>query len=169
LHFDISIFHRNHQNKHYVIYIIESLSVFPEIKPLFFVFKKICQLFNLHDPQSGGLKTYALFLMISSVVKSMPTKNLGELFFHIALYFGFYFEYSFDEYHLSNSNKLEDILNDPEMKFNFIDPFNSKNNIGGKNIKTKDMQNMFRSIYYFMNQQIKTPYLPQIFELNFLF
>ena len=55
------------------------------------------------------------------------------------------------------------------MKFNFMDPFNSKNNIGGKNIKTKDMQTMFRSIYYFMNQQIATPYLPQLFELNLLF
>ena len=50
-----------------------------------------------------------------------------------------------------------------------MDPFNSKNNIGGKNIKTKGMQTMFRSIYYFMNQQIATPYLPQLFELNLLF
>lgn len=50
-----------------------------------------------------------------------------------------------------------------------MDPFNSKNNIGGKNIKTKDMQTMFRSAYYFMNQKIATPYLPQLFELNLLF
>lgn len=94
--FDIAIFHRNHLNKQYATYILESLSGFPEIKPLFFVFLTMCRNFGLHDPQAGGLKTYALFLMISSVVKSMPTKNVGELFFHVALYYGFYFEFKFD-------------------------------------------------------------------------
>lgn len=48
------------------------------------------------DQQSGGLKNYALFMMVSSVVKSMPTKNIGELFFQVALYYGFYFEYSYE-------------------------------------------------------------------------
>ena len=54
------------------------------------------------------------------------------------------------------------------MKFNFMDPFNNKNNVGGKYIKTRDMQNMFRSLYYFMSQPAVTPYLPQLFQLNLL-
>ncbi len=38
------------------------------------------------------------------------------------------------------------------MKFNLIDPFNHKNNIGGKNTKAKHLQNMFKAIYYWLNQ-----------------
>jgi len=49
------------------------------------------EVFGLADPQNGGIKTYALFLMIISVVKSMPTTNLGALFYHIAMYYGFSF------------------------------------------------------------------------------
>lgn len=94
--FDIAIFHRNHLNQQYTTYILESLAAFPEIKPLFFVYLKMCKTFGLDDPQAGGVKTYALFMMVSSVVKSMPTKNVVELFFHVALYYGFYFEFGFD-------------------------------------------------------------------------
>lgn len=52
--------------------------------------------FGLDDPGSGGLKNYALFLMLAGVAKRMPAKCLGELFYQVALYYGFYFEYSYE-------------------------------------------------------------------------
>lgn len=55
------------------------------------------------------------------------------------------------------------------MKLNLIDPFNHKNNIGGKNTKAKQLQNMFRAIYYWLNQPADPPYLPQLFSLSLLF
>lgn len=56
----------------------------------------MCRAFGVEDPQTGGLKNYALFLMVNSVVKSMPTKKVGELFYHVVLYYGLYFEYGYD-------------------------------------------------------------------------
>lgn len=88
---DIAIFHRNNQNRAYVTYILESLGVYPQIKPLFFTFKKISETFGLHDHLVGGLKTYTLFLMILSIIKNLTTQNLGELFNQVALYYGFYY------------------------------------------------------------------------------
>lgn len=93
---DISIFHRNNLNRRYVTYINESLQQRPEIRPLFFAYKKLLETFHLHDHMSGGIKTYTLFLMINSVVRSLPTNDVGTLFIHLALYYGFYFEYDFD-------------------------------------------------------------------------
>jgi hypothetical protein len=44
-----------------------------------------------------------------------------------------------------------------------MDPLNEKNNVGGKNIKTREMQNMLRIIYYWMSQPVNAPYLAQMF------
>jgi len=74
---EIAIFHRNNQNRNYVAYIVQAMQICPQIKPLFFVFRKLCQTFNLHDQMNGGLKTFTLFLMINNVAKSMPTANPG--------------------------------------------------------------------------------------------
>jgi hypothetical protein len=52
----------------YVKYISQALHYFPEIRTIFFFLKKILENFNLHDRKNGGLKTYALFLMIYSIV-----------------------------------------------------------------------------------------------------
>jgi hypothetical protein len=53
--------------------------------------------------------------------------------------------------------------------FNFIDPLNPKNNVGGKSTKVEEVQNMFRSLYLAMNQLEEGPYLHQLFELHSLF
>lgn len=49
------------------------------------------------------------------------------------------------------------------MKLDLIDPLNHKNNIGGKSTKAQNLQNMFRSIYYWLSQPATAPYLPQLF------
>jgi DNA polymerase sigma len=94
--FDIAIFHRHHQNKQYVAYIGDGLIHYPVIRPLYFLIKNILQTFNLHDPLSGGLKTYGLFLMILHVVKINPNKCIAELLSDISLFYGFYYEYNYD-------------------------------------------------------------------------
>jgi DNA polymerase sigma len=92
---DIAIFYRNNQNRAYVTYILESINAYPQIKPLFFIFKKISETFDLHDHIVGGLKTYTLFLMIYSIIKNLSSQSLGELFNQISLYYGFYYAYEF--------------------------------------------------------------------------
>jgi hypothetical protein len=121
---DIAIFYRNNQNRTYVTYILEPLSAYPQIKPLFLAFKKLCETFGLHDHLNGGLKTYTLFLMVFSIVKNLTTLNMGELFSQIALYYGFYYEYEF-EYSEDDAGRVcgrtEEMELFPRAVFNFID------------------------------------------------
>ena len=52
------------------------------------------------------------------------------------------------------------------MKMNIYDPLNSKNNMGGKNTKTNELRNMFRLLYFSINQSIFPPYLDHLYSLN---
>lgn len=90
---DIAVFYRNNQNRTYVTYVIDSINNYPQIKPIFLILRKICESFGLSDHLTGGLKTYTLFLMVLSIAKTVTSKNLGELFNQIVLYYGFYYEY----------------------------------------------------------------------------
>ena len=88
----------------------------------------------------------------------MPTNNLGALFYHIAMYYGFSFEYGFNE-HVDEAEEVESVLNIPLMRFDLIDPFNHRNNIGGKNTKAHRLRNMFRGVYYWLLEGASKPYL----------
>lgn len=128
------------------------------------IYKTLLEVFQLHDQATGGLKTYALFLMIYTVVKSLPTRNIGELFYHIAMYFGFYFEYGYDFKGNFKNLKCEA---EPfsEMRLDLIDPLNSKNNVGGKNMRTKELESMFRSIFYALHIKISGSMLNYLKQL----
>jgi DNA polymerase sigma len=165
---DIAVFYRNNQNRAYVTYILETLAAYPQVKPLFLVLKKTCETFDLHDHLFGGLKTYTLFLMVYSIAKNLPGQNAGELLNQVALYYGFYYEQEFDcsEEGWQWAGEGEDY---PRPVFNFIDPLNPKNNVGGKNTRVRAMQDMFRAIYLAVNQLHQRPYLHQIFQLHSIF
>jgi len=47
-------------------FIIEQKERFPILQPIFFVLKYLTYYFNLSEPRQGGLRTYALILMILS-------------------------------------------------------------------------------------------------------
>ena len=51
------------------------------------------------------------------------------------------------------------------MKFDLIDPFNARNNVGGRNTKAHELKNMFRGIYYWLSQGSSRPYLDNLFSL----
>ena len=87
----------------------------------------------------------------------MPTTNLGALFYHIAMYYGFSFEYGYEE--TKYEEEEIELSEYPRMKFNLIDPFNSRNNIGGKSTRADKMRNMFRGIYYYLMEGGGKPYL----------
>lgn len=137
---DIAIFHKNSNGKKYVLNILEIINSYPYIKPIFIFLKRVLEVFNLHDQKTGGLKTYALFLLIYSVAKSYEFNSLAEFLLQTVLYYGFYYEYN---YEYNNQGELL-------MKLNIIDPYNMNNNLGGKNTKVLKIKNMFRIVYYYL-------------------
>lgn len=170
---DITIFHRNNQNRVYVCYILQNINAFPQVKPLFFLLRKIAETFGIHDQSLGGIKTYTLFLMIFSIVKNLSTLKVSQLLSHVTLYYGFYYEYEFDyeSIDINNivNNSYDAIQNFPKLVMNFIDPLNPKNNVGGKNTKVLELQNMFKSIYFFLQTYQEGPFLNELFELHSIF
>lgn len=97
---DIMIFHKKNMAVTYVNYIRESLAIYYQIRPLFFFLKRSCEEFGLHDPFNGGMKSYSIFLLINSIIRSLELTNLGEILLKISLYFGFYHTYDYEiEYH----------------------------------------------------------------------
>jgi DNA polymerase sigma len=42
----------------------------PQLKPLFFVIKALTYFFKLNDPKNGGIRTYAIVIMILSFLQN---------------------------------------------------------------------------------------------------
>lgn len=51
-------------------YISENIKMFPQLKPLFFTIKSLTYHFKLNDPKNGGIRTYALVIMIISFLQN---------------------------------------------------------------------------------------------------
>lgn len=49
---------------------------------------------------------------------------------------------------------------------NIYDPLNLKNNMGGKNTKTSELRNMFRLIYFSINQPFFPASIEHLYSLN---
>jgi DNA polymerase sigma len=60
---------------------------------MFFVIKSLCCNFRLSEPKSGGLRTYALIIMLLSCISKWNSSDLGKLLIDFLFYFGFYYDY----------------------------------------------------------------------------
>jgi len=67
---DITVFDRNHNGMAIAHYISENIKIFPQLKPLFFTIKSLSYHFKLNDPKNGGIRTYALVIMIISFLQN---------------------------------------------------------------------------------------------------
>lgn len=70
--------------------------MFPQLKPLFFTIKSLTYHFKLNDPKNGGIRTYAMVIMIMSFLQNERMKgidilkiSLGELLLKFFHFFGF--------------------------------------------------------------------------------
>ncbi len=45
--------------------------MYPQLKPLFFVIKSLTYNYHLNDPKTGGIRTYAIIVMILSFLQTL--------------------------------------------------------------------------------------------------
>jgi len=64
---EIFVVNKPSKTSKYVIYINNILSQYPEIQYIYYFIRKLLALKDLHDHKKGGLKAYALFLMIAEI------------------------------------------------------------------------------------------------------
>ena len=116
------------------------------MQPIFYVIKYLTYHYKLSEPKNGGLKTYALVIMLLSCIAKWNEKDPGKLLVDFLYYFGFYYEYQYEIN--QNANKMNlyqyDLRSDEDqyvMALHILDPINPTNNVGtmfsdsGKHVK----------------------------------
>ena len=67
---DITIMDRNHNGRAITHYINEQLTAYPLLKPMFYIIKSLSHEYKLNDPKKGGIRTYAIIIMLLSRIVS---------------------------------------------------------------------------------------------------
>ena len=91
--------------------------MYPQIKPLFYVIKKMTHYYRIYDPSKFGVRSLALFLMLVIFMQElMHGGMLGQLLLKFFYKFGYNWEYGLEE-------------DGKTLMLNLPDPINGKNNI----------------------------------------
>ena len=80
----------------YVIYVNDIMSCYPEIRIIYYVLRGLLALKKLHDHRTGGLKAYALFLLIYSMRNQYQYTYVSQFVEHFCYYYGFLYEYQIE-------------------------------------------------------------------------
>lgn len=63
---DMTIIDRNHNGRSIAHFVKEQLRIYPQLRPMFFTIKTLSYHFKLNDPKNGGIRTYAIIIMLLS-------------------------------------------------------------------------------------------------------
>jgi hypothetical protein len=125
----------------YVAYTNEVMSYYPEIRIIYYTVRRLLAAKELHDHKKGGLKAYALFLLIYSMRTQYCYNYISQFVEHFAYYYGVGYEYACE---VSEEGEVE-------YKINIKDPLNSDNNMGGKRTDIAALRELFQKVYYGIN------------------
>ena len=147
---DISILTPNNNGRQHAEYVKQFICMFPQIKPLFYVIKKLTYSYRLNDPLKFGIRSFAIFLMLIIFMQEPHQDNLGGLLLKFLYKFGYACEYDYED-------------NGRMMVVNLPDPINAKNNIG-KNADAFSLQRMFKTAYLILHTRDAENRLEYLFE-----
>lgn len=145
--------------------------MFPQLKPLFFTIKSLTYHFKLNDPKNGGIRTYAMVIMIMSFLQNERMKgidilkiSLGELLLKFFHFFGFQYQFGYGPAGDLKNEQMGGKVQ-PVMVLTVFDPLNHTNNLG-KNAKAYEMQSMFKAAYIALHSNIRQSKLEFMFGLK---
>lgn len=108
---------------------------------IYYVLRRLLSLRRLHDHRTGGLKAYALFLLIYSMRNLYQYAYVSQFVEHFCYYYGIAFEYQVE---VNQEGEIE-------YHINIVDPLNSENNMGGKRTDILGLQEALKKIYFALN------------------
>ena len=117
------------------------IAYYPDISTIYYVIRRLLAIKKLHDHRMGGLKAYALFLLLYSLRCQYNYGCISQFVEHFCYYYGFMFEYQ------------TDIKSDGDIEYhmNIVDPLNKENNMGGKKTDILSLQEVLKKIYLALN------------------
>lgn len=62
---DITILDMNHNGKQHLMYANQLRMMHPELRPLFYIVKKMTYFYKLNDTKNNGIRSYAIILMLA--------------------------------------------------------------------------------------------------------
>lgn len=135
---DMTVLDRSHNGRTIAQFVSEQLGNFPQLRPMFFAIKTLSYSFRLNDPKNGGIRTYAIIVMLLSRISSWNECKLGKLLLDFLYYFGFYYDYSF-EYRGEGENDCRPLdFEEERMVLKILDPLNTNNNIGTTDVIVRE-------------------------------
>lgn len=129
----------------------------PQLQPMFYVLKELTRRYHLLHPREGGIRSYALIIMLLFIMGKYPHQPLGKTLLDFLYYFGYYHTYSFADSSLTGYDK--DI-----MLINVGNPLYKDDNVA-RYINVYDFQRMCRATYIALHSNIRSNRLGFIFEL----
>ena len=90
---EIELFLSNKKNiaTRYVAYMNEVMAFYPDVSTIYYVLRRLLAIRRLHDHRMGGLKAYALFLLLYSMRSQYNYSCVSQFVEHFSYYYGFMF------------------------------------------------------------------------------
>ena len=141
----------NSINQNQISFIDAQLRVYPEIKIIVKIFKRLLQLNQLNVSYKGGMGSYCLFLLVYTYVKTSQKgkSNVGALLIEFLIHYGTLVD--FEHTVLNPTQKNPFIVCKQLNSFPIIyDPI-TMNNVGKSLFKIFEVVNLMNKVYIDIN------------------
>ncbi len=96
---DITVIDKSHNGLETVQYINQYLKLIPEMQAIYIIIKSLTYQYKLYDPKNGGIRSYAIFLMLLSFLQTHMETSTAQRLLQFLYYFGYIYEYEYPHQH----------------------------------------------------------------------
>ena len=162
MNIDISIQEDKNNCLKYISLIKSYLKEYKVLQPIILALKTILKNANLNNPETGGLSSYGLILMVVSYIQSKSENNnyneneediIGKIFYGFLGYYGINFDfnnYVILTYPIKNNTNNNLIDKDSSLNFGsnsheliIVDPLNNQNNVAKNTFQFMNLKMAF--------------------------
>eukprot|EP00347_Sterkiella_histriomuscorum_P003090 403365629 len=135
-----------------ISYIQQLCAAQAELKPIVLFLKKLLQNNSLNEPYHGGLNSYSLILMTSAFLhKFSEVQSVSKNLVEFLRYFGYFFDpetviVDCQDFLTQNCPMIDPMT--------VIDPLNKVNNTTRSAFRIKEVQDVFKRAYTFINHKM---------------
>lgn len=152
--FDIKVYNPSNNGRQHSQYVLNFMNMYPKIKPLFYIIKSLINCYKMYDPSKGGVRSFALFLMLAIYMQEQQNLDKNLTFYLL----GFLYKYGYNcDYSFQYDGERQ------KMVLQLPDPINVKNNVGNL-ADASALQKIFKASYILLHTRGVIERLSYMFE-----